>query len=157
MDRVNIYIYAEKKGFQKESRGAGYILELEREGKPPVTLTDFTMIVDATNNQADIRVVIAALERMTKPSELCIYSMSKYVAAGYTCNWVKEWKKNDWQTKQGKPVSNAEDWKRLDALLAHHIVSWFLTDHHPYADWLEREVKKYAQANKGAAVLTEGA
>ena len=157
MDRVNIYTCTEQKGLCRCSRAAGYILELEREGRAPVTLTDFTVIGDATNNQADLRALTAALERMTKPSELCIYETSRYVAAGYTCGWVKEWKKSGWQTKQGKPVSNAEDWKRLDALLSRHVVSWFLTDHHPYADWLEREVKKYAQAHEEAAILAGGA
>lgn len=157
MDRVNIYTYVENRGPCRCGRCAGYILELIREGKEPVTLTDFTVLEDATNKQAELRVLEKALGRMKKSAALCIYERSSYVAAGYTCGWVKNWKKNGWQTGQGKQVANAEDWKKLDGLISRHTVRWNMTDRHVYSEWLEREVHKYAQSHKEAAVQREGA
>lgn len=141
MDLVNIYTYVEKRGLAKCSRRAGYILELKREGREPVTLSHIITLEDATNRQAELRTLSAALERMRKPARLCIYETSQYVAAGYTCQWVKEWKENGWMTKHNEPVANVDDWKRLDDLLQVHVVKWMLTDHHPYSGWLERVVK----------------
>lgn len=157
MDMVNVYTYVEDRGLNRSDRQAGYILELEREGGNPVTLVDFTVIENATNRQAQIRVLSAALERMTKPAELCIYEACGYVSAGFVCGWVKEWKANGWLTKQKKPVANVEDWKRLDGLLGMHLARCMQTERHPYSGWLEREVTKRAQAHRKTALHTEGA
>jgi ribonuclease HI len=156
MDNVNIYTCVEQKGMPPCDRKAGYILELIKEGRQPITLTNFITLKNVTNRQAELRVLIGALERMIKPAALCIYQVSTYVAAGYTCNWVEDWKANGWQTKHGTPVVNAEEWQKLDKLLAGHRVKWMLTENHQYKRWMEREVRD-AETDKKAPVLSGGA
>lgn len=156
MDNVNIYTCVEQKGMARCDRKAGYILELVKEDRQPITLTNFIALKNVTNRQAELLVLIRALERMVKPAELCIYQIYPYVAAGYTCNWVKDWKENGWQTKHGSPVVNVEEWQRLDMLLSMHSIKWMLTERHQYKRWMEREVRD-AETGKKAPVFIGGA
>lgn len=153
MDMVNIYTYVEKKGMKKCDRKAGYILELEREGRDPVTLDQIMIVPDATNRQAELRTLAAALRRMVKPAALCIYETSGYVAAGYTRQWVKEWKENGWMKKRNRPVANVEDWKELDKLIQAHVVRWELRECHKYSRWLEWKVEN--KDKKATKVMQE--
>lgn len=69
-----------------------------------------------TNNRAELRAVIAALqfrawfgEGFTK---LVIATDSEYVTKGAT-EWVRNWGKNGWMTSNGKPVQNRDLWEKL--------------------------------------------
>ena len=60
MDNVNIYTCVEQKGMPPCDRKAGYILELIKEGRQPITLTNFITLKNVTNRQAELRVLIGA-------------------------------------------------------------------------------------------------
>ncbi len=76
-----------------------------------------------TNNRMELMAAIAALESLTRPVTVRIHTDSTYVKHGIT-QWIHRWKCNGWKTANKKPVKNEDLWRRLDAALAGHDVSW---------------------------------
>jgi ribonuclease HI len=76
-----------------------------------------------TNNRMELTAVIRALESLTRPCEVALYTDSQYVKNGIE-SWIHGWKRNGWKTADRKPVKNAELWRELDELAAQHRVSW---------------------------------
>ncbi|WP_028927429.1 ribonuclease HI [Pseudonocardia acaciae] len=76
-----------------------------------------------TNNRMELTAPIMALESLTRPSEVDIYTDSSYVRNGVTM-WLPRWKLNGWETRGKQPVKNADLWRRLDAAAAAHRVRW---------------------------------
>ena len=66
---------------------------------------------------------IAALEALKRPSRVRLTTDSSYLKDGIT-KWIKGWKARGWKTADKKPVKNVELWKRLEASLEGHEVSW---------------------------------
>ena len=85
-----------------------------------------------TNNQMEMLAVISGLESLKRPTVVEVITDSKYVADGCT-SWLPNWKKNNWQRKDGNrlvPIKNPELWKRLDALLAQHKIRFTVVKGH---------------------------
>lgn len=76
-----------------------------------------------TNNRMELMAPIRALESLTRPSVVRIYTDSTYVRNGVT-SWMAKWKRNGWQTAAKQPVKNADLWRRLDEAAAPHQVEW---------------------------------
>ncbi len=70
---------------------------------------------NTTNNRMELTATIKALEALTKPCSMQIYSDSKYVLQGIT-EWMANWKKRGWKTASKAPVKNEDLWRRLDAV-----------------------------------------
>lgn len=79
--------------------------------------------VDTTNNRMELMAAIVALETLTRPCHVDLYTDSSYVKDGIT-QWIKRWRQNGWRTASKKPVKNAELWQQLDAALERHEVEW---------------------------------
>jgi ribonuclease HI len=96
---------------------------------------------DTTNNRMELQAVIAALEAIpglpaasgpeaapeavqdAAPARITVITDSQYVQKGITL-WVHNWKKNDWQTADRKPVKNRDLWERLDSLASGLALRW---------------------------------
>jgi ribonuclease HI len=76
-----------------------------------------------TNNRMELLAAIAALEALTRPTELTIVTDSAYVKNGIT-EWISGWKRKGWRTAGGSPVKNVELWQRLEAAAATHKITW---------------------------------
>ena len=76
-----------------------------------------------TNNRMELMAAISALESLTRPVEITVYTDSMYVHDGIT-KWLPRWKQRGWRTADNKPVKNDDLWKRLDAAIATHKVRW---------------------------------
>jgi ribonuclease HI len=76
-----------------------------------------------TNNKMELTAPIRALEALTRPCVVHIYTDSTYVRNGIT-QWVHGWQRNGWQTAAKQPVKNAELWRELVAAAAAHQVEW---------------------------------
>jgi ribonuclease HI len=63
---------------------------------------------------------IQALESLTGPHAVTVYSDSKYVVDGIT-KWIINWRRTGW--KQGT-VKNRDLWERLARAEAKHHVTW---------------------------------
>ncbi len=76
-----------------------------------------------TNNRMELTAVIEALASLKRRVPVAIYTDSAYVRNGIT-EWISNWKRRGWRTADGKPVKNADLWRRLDELAAQHAVQW---------------------------------
>lgn len=138
MRAVRIFTGTDLRSPRAASGKIGYVLETQgRNG--PVTRTGFADLENATPNQAELTVIEKALERMTEPCEITIFTESTYVAAGM--EWVKQWKENGWVTARGKPVSNQEEWSRVLELMEPHEVT-VENKQHEYSSWIQTELSR---------------
>ncbi|MBP3577683.1 MAG: hypothetical protein J6K15_06200 [Lachnospiraceae bacterium] len=142
MKQVNIYTQT---SFRRPRRGngwIGYVLETQT-AAGPATLTDFKLLEDTTRHQAELLSVCKALKRMTKPSEITIFTDSLYVAGGLN-SWVEQWQQNNWYSSRGNPVSYKEEWQQLLELAKPHKVT-VKNEEHNYKNWLSSELARRAE------------
>ncbi|XP_068609759.1 ribonuclease H1 [Brachionichthys hirsutus] len=78
-----------------------------------------------TNQRAEIQAACRALQQAKEKNikKLVLYSDSKFTINGVT-RWVKNWKLNGWRLKSGGPVTNKEDFVKLDGLNSELDVVW---------------------------------
>ncbi|MEK7116917.1 MAG: ribonuclease HI [Patescibacteria group bacterium] len=76
-----------------------------------------------TNNRMEITAAIEALKNIPSDSEVKIFSDSEYLIKGIT-EWIKNWQKNNWQTKNKKAVLNKDLWEELFTETEKRNVEW---------------------------------
>jgi ribonuclease HI len=76
-----------------------------------------------TNNRMELMAAIRALESLSRPSTVELYTDSKYVLDGIT-KWLPGWERNGWKTSAKQPVKNVDLWQRLVAAKQPHKVTW---------------------------------
>jgi ribonuclease HI len=106
-----------------------------------------------TNNRMELTAVIRALEALTRRSRVRLHTDSQYVQQGITA-WIHGWKRKGWRTADGKPVKNADLWRRLDELAREHEVEWIWVRGHAGHDGNERADRL---ANRGVESVAGGA
>jgi ribonuclease HI len=74
-----------------------------------------------TNNRMELMAAIMALESLTRPCVVDLYTDSTYVQQGIR-DWVPTWKANGWKKKGG--LKNVDLWQRFDAINARHEVTY---------------------------------
>ena len=141
MQKVNIYTQTSFRRPRKGNGWIGYVLEMQTSAGP-ATLSHFVQLEEVTRHQAELLSVIKAMERMTKPSEITIYTDSLYVTGGLN-GWVEQWQQNDWNNSRGEPVAYREEWQRLLELAKPHKVTVENTEH-GYKNWLATELERRA-------------
>jgi len=77
-----------------------------------------------TNNRMELTAVIEALAALKRPSKIQLHSDSKYFLDAIRQGWLRNWKRNGWQTAAKKPVKNQDLWLRLDPLLTAHEIEY---------------------------------
>jgi len=142
-DRVRIYTDGACKG-NPGPGGWGALLktragEAELFGGEPRT----------TNNRMELTAVIRALESLTPPCEVAVYTDSQYVQKGVS-EWLGDWKRRGWRTADKKPVKNVDLWQELDRLAEAHRIDWHWVRGH--AGHPENE-RADALANRGVESL----
>ncbi len=69
-----------------------------------------------TNNIMEMTAAVEALKSVKNQiDQITLYTDSEYLRKGIT-GWIKNWKRNGWQTKTGGDVKNKELWQELDTL-----------------------------------------
>ena len=88
---------------------------------------------DTTNNRMELRAAVEALNALTRPCRVELYTDSAYLRNGIT-QWVRGWQRNGWRTATKKPVKNQDLWKALVAAVERHApaggVTWHWTKGH---------------------------
>lgn len=77
----------------------------------------------STNSRMEIIAAIKSLEYFEKPSNIIIYSDSKYLVDSVEKGWLFKWRNIGWKKRKGK-VMNIDLWKRLLPLLEKHKVTF---------------------------------
>jgi ribonuclease HI len=91
-----------------------------------------------TNNRMELMAAIIALEALTKPCEVDLYSDSQYVVNAFNQHWIDGWIKKGWKRGKNEPVKNEALWKRLLAAKEKHQVSFHWVKGHAGHDMNER-------------------
>ena len=76
-----------------------------------------------TNNRMELMAAIAGLNALKQPSQVKLYTDSRYVMDG-AMTWLANWKKRGWKTADKKPVKNEDLWRALDEAMARHQIKW---------------------------------
>ncbi|HTG64243.1 MAG TPA: ribonuclease HI [Sphingomicrobium sp.] len=76
-----------------------------------------------TNNRMELMAAIEALNALTKPCRVQLWTDSNYVRDGIT-KWIHGWRRNGWKTADKKPVKNTELWQALLEAAAPHRIEW---------------------------------
>lgn len=83
-----------------------------------------------TNNRMELLAAIKALEAVTKPIKIHLYTDSQYVQRGVN-EWMVGWKAKGWPAK----IKNQDLWKQLDEAVSSHDVEFFwVRGHNGHAD-----------------------
>lgn len=99
---------------------------------------------ETTNNRMELTAVIEGLAALKKPSEVTVYTDSKYVQNGIN-EWLPDWKKRGWVSASKKPVKNQDLWERIDFMIQIHKVEIIWVKGHSGHEMNER-VDKLAVA-----------
>jgi ribonuclease HI len=102
-----------------------------------------------TNNRMELMAPIRALESLTRPASVQLYTDSTYVRDGIT-KWMPKWKSNGWLTSARQPVKNADLWERLDEAVRRHEVQWLWVKGHAGHPENERADRLAAQGLREA-------
>ena len=78
---------------------------------------------ETTNNRMELTAAIEALRALKKPSDVVLYTDSKYVMDGIT-SWLENWKRRGWKTASKAPVKNQDLWQALDDETGRHEIRW---------------------------------
>lgn len=85
--------------------------------------------IETTNNEMELTAAIKGLEFFNSPTDLDLYTDSKYVMDGIN-DWIHNWKRNGWKTANKKPVKRSNLWMELDKLNSLHDVKWYWVKGH---------------------------
>jgi ribonuclease HI len=99
---------------------------------------------ETTNNRMEMTAVVKGLEALKKPSDVTLYTDSKYVLQGAT-EWLEGWKARGWKGANKKPVKNQDLWEQIDSAIQTHNVKFVWVKGHSGHEFNER-VDKLAVA-----------
>ncbi|MEZ4516976.1 MAG: ribonuclease H [Chloroflexota bacterium] len=80
-------------------------------------------VASTTNNRMELTAIIEGLLMVPINSTVEVYTTSDYVYQGIT-QWMRGWKRRNWQKKDGQPVANADLWQALDNLARNYRIRW---------------------------------
>ena len=77
-----------------------------------------------TNNRMEMMAAIAALEALSNPSVVTLYSDSQYLINAMEKGWAKKWQANGWKRNAKEMAKNPDLWERLLKLCKEHKVKF---------------------------------
>ncbi|MBQ7738996.1 MAG: ribonuclease HI [Desulfovibrionaceae bacterium] len=77
-----------------------------------------------TNNRMEMTSVIEALNTLTEPCHIDLYSDSEYVCNAFNKGWLASWVKRNWVKSDRKPVKNVDLWQKMQEKIAPHQVTF---------------------------------
>ena len=69
----------------------------------------------------ELMATIKALAYFNQPTNISLYTDSKYVKDGIE-SWIIKWKNNNWKTSTKKPVKNKDLWIKLHNILSKDLI-----------------------------------
>jgi ribonuclease HI len=83
-----------------------------------------------TNNRMEILACITGLKALDAPTEVTLYSDSKYVVNGITKGWAAGWRSRGWIKSDKKPAINPDLWAQLLEQCEKHDVEFIWVKGH---------------------------
>lgn len=78
---------------------------------------------NTTNNRMEMTAAIEALNALSEPCQVALYTDSTYLKNGVQ-QWMHNWKKNNWRTSAKKTVKNVDLWQAVDDACQRHEITW---------------------------------
>ncbi|MCL2616834.1 MAG: ribonuclease HI [Defluviitaleaceae bacterium] len=75
-----------------------------------------------TNNRMEILAAIKALQALSEPCDVSLYSDSRYLVDAVEKGWAKKWRANNWMRNKTDRAVNVDLWQDLLLLLEYHRV-----------------------------------
>jgi ribonuclease HI len=85
------------------------------------------IVENSSANRIHIQSACNTLCTLKRRLPVHLYTSSGYLKEGAS-NWMKSWAKNGWQTREGKVVSNKEEWEELSSVMEGLAVSFHVID-----------------------------
>ena len=79
---------------------------------------------DTTNNRMELTAALKALQGLTRPCRVKLYSDSAYLVSAFNEGWIINWQKRGWKNAAKMPVANRDLWEALWAEHLRHDISW---------------------------------
>jgi ribonuclease HI len=83
-----------------------------------------------TNNRMELMAAIAGLEALKEPSEVTLYSDSRYLVDANNLGWARSWKARGWRRSTKEKALNVDLWARLLNLNEIHNVTYVWVEGH---------------------------
>jgi ribonuclease HI len=77
-----------------------------------------------TNNRMELMAAIVGLQWFKRPTDVILFSDSRYVVDGITKGWAKKWRANNWMRTKSEAALNADLWKLLLEQCERHTVEF---------------------------------
>jgi ribonuclease HI len=77
-----------------------------------------------TNNRMEMMAAIVGLKELQVPSQVILYSDSRYVVDAISKGWAKKWQAKGWQRNAKEKAKNPDLWAEMLSLCDHHQVSF---------------------------------
>ncbi len=122
---VEIFVKASCRG-AKGPGGWGAVLRTSWGDKGARIRTLSGREASTTANAMLLRGATEAIQVLTRPCRVIVYSDAKYLIQGAS-QWVKGWQARGWKTRDGSPVANQVEWEALLEAARTHDVTWSLT------------------------------
>lgn len=100
----------------------------------------------STNNRMELTAAIAALQSLTSPSTVKLFTDSQYLQKGIE-DWMPKWLAKNWRGSSG-PVANQDLWKELLAVSSPHNITWHWVKGHAGNAYNERVDRLCQSARK---------
>tara|TARA_Y100000590_G_scaffold349295_1_gene400774 strand:+ start:179 stop:649 length:471 start_codon:yes stop_codon:yes gene_type:complete len=82
-----------------------------------------------TNNRMELTAALKALDAVTRPSTIHLYSDSQYLIKGMK-DYIYNWKADNWNVAEKKKIKNLDLWKALETASHLHKISWYWVKGH---------------------------
>ena len=130
---VNIYLHQTIKG-PKRQEGIGIFVLEAMTSQGPITKT-FKEKIEASENEAWMRILGLALSHMNHPSDLNLFFDSQWLGAAVE-DWLPKWRENNYLSAKGTLIKNADLWEEIGTALAQQNVTVKVGVSHSYRTWL---------------------
>jgi ribonuclease HI len=144
-DQDSVHLFTGASYLGKTKQGGWSVLLRYRETEKTLTGSES----DTSPNRMHLVAAIKGLEALKKTFPIHLYTPSSYLKDGAT-QWTPQWQRRDWQTKDGKPVSNRDLWERLARLISGYQIEWHVVDKDAALPELTRAKKLATEAARAA-------
>ena len=110
-----------------------------------------------TNNRMEILACIVALEALTRPCRVTLYSDSRYVVDAMMKGWAKRWRAKGWMRNKREHALNSDLWEQLLQAVQRHEVDFRWVRGHAGVAENERADRLAVSAAEGDAVAVDEA
>lgn len=135
--QVNIYIECDN-SLKNTEKKYGYVLQcFTKRGEQ--TREGFGKI-QGTAHKVTLHAMIEALERMTQPCEITVYTTNTFVANMYD-HYLQDWAKRGFKKTPIEPIANAKEWEKIWKEAQKHTIK-MQPGKHTFSEWILEEANR---------------